>query len=204
MQVSLVMFKSDGTRRDFPVTGDRMVVGRKNNCDLRIPLSSVSRQHCEIRIDDETVQLRDLGSSNGTFHNHIRVQEATLTAGDEVLVGPVVFTVIIDGEPEDVQPVPTSMDDTYATEPSSEMTQAHAHPIAQVTAKPNAQVNGGGHAESGMEPDATAPTVDLDEDPIAALERLAAAEHSNAGRQHDPDDSDFDFDFDLDDDELKG
>ena len=41
MQVTLVMFKADGTRRDFPLKKDRIVVGRKNTCDLRIPLSSV-------------------------------------------------------------------------------------------------------------------------------------------------------------------
>src|SRR5688572_27234320 len=111
MQVSLVMFKSDGTRRDFPVSRDRLIVGRKNNCDLRIPLSSVSRQHCEIRVEGDTVKVRDLGSSNGTFHNSIRVQEAVLAPGDEVVVGPVVFTVVINGEPTTIKPVKSSMED---------------------------------------------------------------------------------------------
>ncbi len=107
MQASLVMFKADGSRRDFPLRAGAMVVGRKNSCELRIPLSSVSRQHCEISLKGDTVKLKDLGSSNGTYHNSIRVQEAELEAGDEIVVGPVVFTVVIDGVPDDIKPVHT-------------------------------------------------------------------------------------------------
>lgn len=107
MDVSLVMFKADGTRRDFPVAKARIVIGRTNTCDLRVPLSSVSREHCEITRDDESVKLRDLGSSNGTYHNNLRVQEAALAAGDEIVIGPVVFTVVVDGQPEKIEPVRT-------------------------------------------------------------------------------------------------
>ena len=56
--------------------------------------------------------LKDLGSSNGTYHNSIRVQEAELTAGDEVSVGPVVFTVVVDGRPAEIRPVRTVLDQT--------------------------------------------------------------------------------------------
>lgn len=105
MNVSLVMFKVDGTRRDFPVEKDRIVIGRTSSCDLRIPLSSVSRQHCEVRVEGDQARLRDLGSSNGTYHNSVRIQEVTLKPGDEIAIGPVIFLVTIDGQPENLQPV---------------------------------------------------------------------------------------------------
>lgn len=105
MDVALVMFKADGSRRDFAVTKPRIVVGRTSNCDLRIPLSSVSRQHCEIVIDGDRIHLRDLGSSNGTFHNDTRVQEAELNPGDRITIGPVIFTVRVNGQPEVIEPV---------------------------------------------------------------------------------------------------
>ena len=105
--LALAMFKSDGTRRDFPLVKDRVVIGRKVNCDLRIPLTAVSRQHCELTVDDGRVSVKDLGSSNGTYHNSVRVQEAHLSAGDELVVGPVVFTLIVDGQPTDIKPVKT-------------------------------------------------------------------------------------------------
>lgn len=111
MELSLVMFKADGTRREFPVTRDRIVIGRKPTCDLRIPLLSVSRQHCEIKLNDGQVTVRDLGSSNGTFHNSERIQEQTLSPGDELTIGPVVFTVVIDGQPEHIEPVRSLVED---------------------------------------------------------------------------------------------
>jgi pSer/pThr/pTyr-binding forkhead associated (FHA) protein len=104
MDISFAMFKSDGTRRDFPMRKERIVIGRKDTCDLRVPLPAVSREHCEIVQDGDALQLRDLGSSNGTFRNGVRVQESTLEAGDQVVIGPVAFTVVIDGVPSTIEP----------------------------------------------------------------------------------------------------
>ncbi|MCC7192691.1 MAG: FHA domain-containing protein [Phycisphaeraceae bacterium] len=112
MNLSLVMFKSDGARRDFAIEKARIVIGRTNNCDLRIPLSSVSRQHCEVRVEGDKAILRDLGSSNGTYHNSVRIQEVVLRPGDEISVGSVVFFVTIDGQPENLQPVRSSGGET--------------------------------------------------------------------------------------------
>jgi len=105
MDVSLVMFTAEGDRRDFAVRDSPTVIGRQADCDLRIPLASVSRQHCEIAFEDGQLMLRDLGSSNGTYHNSSRVQSSSLSAGDEVVVGPVIFTVVIDGYPTEIHPV---------------------------------------------------------------------------------------------------
>ena len=107
MNAKLVMFKSDGTRRDFTLRKQRMVVGRTSTCDLRIPLSSVSRKHCEILIESSAVKLRDLGSSNGTIRNGNRVQDTSLEPGDRITVGPVVFTLVVNGQPQQIEPVPT-------------------------------------------------------------------------------------------------
>jgi pSer/pThr/pTyr-binding forkhead associated (FHA) protein len=105
MDLSLVMFTAEGDRRDFRIYKPRTIVGRQNNCDLRIPLPSVSRQHCEIRREEGSAVLRDLGSSNGTYHNNKRVQSTRLSAGDQLVIGPVLFTVVLDGYPQEVRPV---------------------------------------------------------------------------------------------------
>ncbi len=147
------MFKSDGSRHDFPLRSDRIVIGRRHTCDLRVPVPSVSREHCELRIDPPRVVLRDLGSSNGTFHNHTRVERAELAAGDTITVGPVSFTVVIDGKPaEPLRALPDS------TEPESEP----------------AERSRGVEATSSGDAD-TVEAVELD-DPVAALDRLARAE----------------------------
>jgi len=105
MDVTLVMFKANGGRRGFPLKKPRTVIGRTNTCDLRIPLISVSREHCEIIVDDDHVVVRDLDSSNGTHLNQNVVDEATIEPGDQLAVGPVVFTVVIDGHPDQAEPV---------------------------------------------------------------------------------------------------
>jgi pSer/pThr/pTyr-binding forkhead associated (FHA) protein len=107
MDVKLVMFKTDGQRKDFPLISSRTVIGRGENCDLRVPLPSVSRQHCRLETEGDQVRLKDLGSSNGTYVNNRRVTEATISAGDRIVVGPIVFTAQIDGEPAQVRPVKT-------------------------------------------------------------------------------------------------
>lgn len=105
MDVTLVRFNKDEARRDYIVKRGRCLMGRLDTCDLPIPLSSVSREHCELRIEGDAVRLKDLGSRNGTFVNGERIDGVvTLTPGDRIAIGPVVFTAQIDGEPEPIEP----------------------------------------------------------------------------------------------------
>ncbi len=104
MKVVLVMFKDD-ERRDFPLSAPKTVLGRRQDCQLRIPTRDVSRQHCAILVkSDGTVQAKDLGSSNGTYVNEKRVAEKALQAGDRLRVGPVTFIVQIDDKPSEIKP----------------------------------------------------------------------------------------------------
>jgi pSer/pThr/pTyr-binding forkhead associated (FHA) protein len=101
LQVVLVMFRSDGERRSFSLPRTITVVGRREDCDLRIPLGEVSRKHCRIINENDSLRIEDLGSSNGTFVNGERAQEAALNAGDTIAIGPVTFVVQINGVPAD-------------------------------------------------------------------------------------------------------
>lgn len=105
MQLALIRFKEDGVQREFIAQSDRVLVGRTPQADLQAPNKAVSREHCEIRIEGEKAILRDLGSSNGTYYNEKPLEgEAALEPGDRIGVGPFVFTVRIDGEPEHIEP----------------------------------------------------------------------------------------------------
>lgn len=107
MQVTLVMFKADGQRSEFPLTKPLTVLGRKHTCELRIPIPSVSREHCQVELRGDSVVLRDLGSSNGTVVNDKPVKERQLEPGDVITIGPVHFVVTIDGEPAEIEPIKT-------------------------------------------------------------------------------------------------
>jgi pSer/pThr/pTyr-binding forkhead associated (FHA) protein len=105
----MVMFRADGQRRSFSVTRDITVIGRREDCDLRIPLGDVSRKHCRVLMDGDVIRVEDLGSSNGTFRNGERIQQAELGAGDTLQVGPVVFCVQVDGTPPEAELQPVTV-----------------------------------------------------------------------------------------------
>lgn len=103
MNIVLVMFK-DGERREFPLSQSTTMLGRRQDCDLRIPTRDVSRRHCELVVRKNSLMVRDLGSSNGTFVNGKRIAEHELEPGDRLRVGPVTFVVQINGKPVDIKP----------------------------------------------------------------------------------------------------
>lgn len=99
MNANLVLFKKSGESKNFPLPSTVTVVGRRQDCDLCVPLMVISRRHCELNQDQDQLKLRDLGSRNGTFVNGRRVEETQLNPGDEIQIGPVKFGVQINGQP---------------------------------------------------------------------------------------------------------
>lgn len=72
----------------IPLNTKRFLVGREQDCHLRPNSDSVSRHHCVFVIDDYTVRLRDLGSTNGTRVNGELIRhETVLKDGDEIHIG---------------------------------------------------------------------------------------------------------------------
>ncbi|MFK7758747.1 MAG: FHA domain-containing protein [Phycisphaerales bacterium] len=104
MQAFLVRVTNDGKAQPVPLTNERTLIGRLDDCQIRVRSGKVSRHHCELINDGETITLKDLGSSNGTYLNQEQVSEQTLAAGDLIAVGSLVFLVQIDGQPEDFEP----------------------------------------------------------------------------------------------------
>lgn len=104
MDVNLVLFKKDGSQNPFPLTSNITIIGRRQDCDLCIPLMSVSRRHCQLNSNKETLTVRDLKSRNGTYLNGKRIDEATVQPGDYLKIGPLVFLLQIDGQPEEIVP----------------------------------------------------------------------------------------------------
>ena len=66
-----------------------VVIGREPGCALQLNHPNVSRRHAQIAVRDGRHELRDLGSSNGTFVNGRRVtRPVALNVGDLIQVGP--------------------------------------------------------------------------------------------------------------------
>jgi pSer/pThr/pTyr-binding forkhead associated (FHA) protein len=102
MDINLVLLKKNGSHKFFPLPSSVTVIGRRHNCDLCIPLMSVSRKHCQLNYDDGVLKIRDLDSRNGTYLNGKRIDEAVIQAGDSVKIGPLTFILQIDGQPQTI------------------------------------------------------------------------------------------------------
>ena len=72
-------------------------IGRSSSCDLVLDDSEASRRHAEVRLDQQTLRIRDLGSTNGTRVNEIPITDWTrLVAGDIISIGVSKITVVIE------------------------------------------------------------------------------------------------------------
>ncbi len=61
--------------------------GRHPESDIFLDDITVSRRHAEFVRKDDGYIVRDVGSLNGTYVNRERIEEATLSSGDEVQIG---------------------------------------------------------------------------------------------------------------------
>src|ERR1700730_4293150 len=75
-RLTIVGGELDGTTHAF--AAERMVVGADPRADFLVADTAMSKFHCEIRIADGACFVRDLGSRNGTFVDHVPVIEAPL------------------------------------------------------------------------------------------------------------------------------
>ena len=73
---------------------DLTVVGRGDDCDVRLDHKSVSKRHCVLVKTDGLVLVRDLGSTNGSRVNGQRVRRAALLPNDQFAVANYKFIVV--------------------------------------------------------------------------------------------------------------
>ncbi|WP_234023797.1 sigma 54-interacting transcriptional regulator [Sorangium cellulosum] len=93
--VSVTVTLPDRRTLTAPLELRPLVLGAGADCDLVLSDPRASRRHCEIRMTERGVLLRDLGSKNGTLVRDVRVLEAFLPPGvpatvgsSEIVVGP--------------------------------------------------------------------------------------------------------------------
>ena len=92
MRFRLVPLEGGNT---IELSRDLTVVGRKEDCDLRLDHKSVSKFHCVIVKMDNTLLIRDLGSTNGTVVNGKKIRRATLKNNDCLNVANLPFRIQI-------------------------------------------------------------------------------------------------------------
>ncbi len=77
------------------ISGELLIVGRGDVCDIQLEDPSVSRIHCRILVRDGAARLYDSGSRWGTFINGEPIAEETvINAGDKIEIGNSTLTLV--------------------------------------------------------------------------------------------------------------
>jgi diguanylate cyclase (GGDEF)-like protein len=87
-----------GTR--YPLSDTPIVLGRGNDCDIRIHDHSVSRRHARIQPGADGYFAVDLQSTNGTFVNDVPASICKLKDGDYLRVGNCIYRFLAGGNVE--------------------------------------------------------------------------------------------------------
>ena len=83
----LVVLAGASVGEMYKVEGDKVIIGRGQKAHIRLFDDGISREHAQIVIEGNQIVLQDLGSTNGTFCNGLKVDRRELVDGDKILVG---------------------------------------------------------------------------------------------------------------------
>jgi two-component system cell cycle response regulator len=83
----LVVLAGASVGEMYKVEGDKVIIGRGQKAHIRLFDDGISREHAQIVIEGNQIILQDLGSTNGTFCNGLKVDRRELVDGDKILVG---------------------------------------------------------------------------------------------------------------------
>src|SRR5215210_2400792 len=67
--------------------------GRESSNDFQISHPSISASHCEIILQKDSILVRDLGSTNGSFVNGERIHESILKPGQSFWLGEIELAI---------------------------------------------------------------------------------------------------------------
>ena len=85
--------RPDGTQREIELDGSALTIGRGSDNRLVVSDSRVSRHHARLQARRGALVFTDLGSTNGSRVNGVRVAEVVLGEGDRIEVGDTVLVV---------------------------------------------------------------------------------------------------------------
>ncbi|HEX2420749.1 MAG TPA: FHA domain-containing protein [Acidimicrobiia bacterium] len=90
---ALVVEKGPRAGMTFMLNEGTTAVGRQPESEILLDDVTVSRQHCQFKVGANQLTVEDLGSTNGTYVNEERVDQANLNPGDQVIIGRFQFLV---------------------------------------------------------------------------------------------------------------
>ena len=97
----LVILSEQLRGQTFELTADSYMIGRAEPADICIPEATISSRHCVLqRGEDGGYTAHDMGSTNGTRINGVRIEQQRLMSTDILQVGSV--EILYDCEEESI------------------------------------------------------------------------------------------------------
>ena len=84
----LVVTEADGAPRSYPMAFEPLQIGRSESCHVILQDTYASQMHARVFPKDGEWFVEDLGSTNGTYLNRVKVSHPSpVGAGDEIRIG---------------------------------------------------------------------------------------------------------------------
>ncbi len=138
MYVELIVNNKRSSVRRL-IIRESALIGRNEKCDIRVISSEISREHCRVEVDDSELIIIDLGSTNGTFVDGVRIEahrEVPVAPQSRIQIGPATFLVNyveVDSDQETLAPEQTHQLDQENEETPSEDLPISIEEVAEET-----------------------------------------------------------------------
>ena len=92
IKACFVVLSGQDIGKNFEISRKKFFIGRNPKCDIPVNDDEVSRKHARVEVSNEGIVIHDLGSTNGTLINGMKVKKHLLQDGDRVQIGS--FTIL--------------------------------------------------------------------------------------------------------------
>src|SRR5215472_3821728 len=124
------------------------LIGKSPVCTVRLVDPEVSRRHASLEAVGATLRLVDLGSTNGTFVNGLRVFDAALVGGEQIHVGATLMSAL----PREGPPSRETSATSFGPVIGASAAMRRLHPVFERRAQARVAVVIEGETGMGKEP----------------------------------------------------
>lgn len=133
MDITAVLVDHEG--QEHPLT-EAMNVGRSADCTVTIDDAKVSRVHATFRIEGGQLLVEDMGSSNGTRVNELKIDKPTpVYSGDKICFEKHCYKLVVSGGAEDMDATVVDSDATVVSALEEPVAEAPAPAPAETQAE---------------------------------------------------------------------
>ncbi len=79
---------------EYVLNSGESILGRDDSCEINLQVDGISKKHISITTTNDSLYIKDLGSSNGTFLNGKLITTATAKNGDKITLPDTIIEIV--------------------------------------------------------------------------------------------------------------